>query len=198
MLSFGVTNGVGSFQRTIDRVMSNEKLTGTFQYLDDVTICGRSENEHDYNLKRFITAAKKYNLTLNEEKCTFSTESVKLLGYSIANNMINLDFDRLKPLMNLSISKVTTFLRRTLRMFAHYCWWILKFSEKICPLLAKGPFLLSKEAELQLAFNFLKTDIANASLSAIEDNIPFRVETDASEFAIGATPSQAGNLVFLF
>ncbi|KAI5721544.1 hypothetical protein M8J77_022092 [Diaphorina citri] len=36
---FGVTNGVASFQRTIDRIVEDEKLIGTYPYLDDVTVC---------------------------------------------------------------------------------------------------------------------------------------------------------------
>jgi hypothetical protein len=35
-----------------------EKLEGTFPYLDDVTVCGRNKEEHDLNLERFMTAVK--------------------------------------------------------------------------------------------------------------------------------------------
>lgn len=60
--------------------MPNKKVTGIFEYLDDVTICDENQTEHAYNLKRFMTDARKCNLTLYEEKCVFSTKSVKCFG----------------------------------------------------------------------------------------------------------------------
>ncbi|XP_026328609.1 uncharacterized protein LOC113236663 [Hyposmocoma kahamanoa] len=50
-IPFGVTNGVSSFQRTIDWVIRKEDLKGTFAYLDDITICGKTQLEHDKNLR---------------------------------------------------------------------------------------------------------------------------------------------------
>lgn len=193
---FGVTNGVASFQRTIDKIIKDEGLEGTFPYIDDVTVCGKNQAEHDRNLARFMATARKFNLTLNEEKCRFSTKSVKLLGYSIENKTIKPDPDRLAPLMNLPIPRDNASLQRALGMFAHHCRWIPTFSEKIRPLLAKGPFPLPEGAVK--AFNSLKADVAKASLAAIEDSIPFRVETDASEFAIGATLTQAERPIAFF
>lgn len=35
-ITFGVTNGVASFQRVTDNIIGNEKLQGIFAYLDDV------------------------------------------------------------------------------------------------------------------------------------------------------------------
>ena len=194
-IPFGVTNGVPAFQRNIDRLIKEEHLEGTFPYLDDVTVCGTDQEEHDQNLKKFLDAAKKYNLTLNTEKCNFSTKCIKILGYLIEDKIIKPDPDRLAPLMNLPIPKDTASLQRTMGMFAHYCRWIPKFSEKIRPLLTKE-FPLSEKAVK--ALNSLKKDVADASFSAIESDAQFRVETDASEYAIGATLSQAERPIAFF
>ncbi|KAG8171471.1 hypothetical protein JTE90_008885 [Oedothorax gibbosus] len=79
-------------------------------------------------------------------------------------------------------------------MFAHHCRWIPGFSDKKRPLLDTKNFPLSEAAVK--AIESIKADISKASLSAVEDNIPFRVETDASEHAIAATLSQAGRRHF--
>jgi hypothetical protein len=60
-MPFGVTNGVAQFQRTMDIFIVKEKLKDTFAYLDNLTICGMTQGEHDYNLKRFFLAAKTKN-----------------------------------------------------------------------------------------------------------------------------------------
>ncbi|XP_045776080.1 uncharacterized protein LOC123874634 [Maniola jurtina] len=70
-IPFGVTNGVAAFQRTLDFIITEEKLEGTFAYLDDVTVCGKDQRDHDHNLKRFLDAANKFHLTLNEQKSSF-------------------------------------------------------------------------------------------------------------------------------
>ncbi|XP_054722967.1 uncharacterized protein LOC129232889 [Uloborus diversus] len=115
-IPFGVTNGVPAFQRSIDKVIEKEKLEGVYPYLDDVTVCGQDQEAHDRNLDRFLTAAKKYNLTLNPDKCNYSTKRVKILGYLIEDKVIKPHPDRLAPLMNLPIPKDMASLQRTLEL----------------------------------------------------------------------------------
>lgn len=70
-IPFSVTNGVASFQKVIDKIILKEKLKGTFAYIDNVTICGHDQPDHDRNLKQFMATVEKYNLTLNYDKCFF-------------------------------------------------------------------------------------------------------------------------------
>ncbi|KAL1446069.1 hypothetical protein WDU94_006611, partial [Cyamophila willieti] len=192
---FGVTNGVACFQRTIDRIVENEKLEGTYPYLDDVTVCGRDQNEHDENLKKFLSVVDKYNLTLNKDKCKFSVYSVSLLGYNISNKTIKPDPERLKPLLDMPVPHDTASLQRALGMFSYYSKWVPSFSDKVRPLL-KCSFPLQEETIS--AFKLIKQNIAKASTAAIESDIPFTVETDASHHAIAATLSQQGRPVAFF
>ncbi|KAL1454481.1 hypothetical protein WDU94_010725 [Cyamophila willieti] len=192
---FGVTNGVACFQRTVDRIVENEKLEGTYPYLDDVTVCGRDQNEHDENLKKFLSVVDKYNLTLNKDKCKFSVYSVSLLGYNISNKTIKPDPERLKPLLDMPVPHDTASLQRALGMFSYYSKWVPSFSDKVRPLL-KCSFPLQEETIS--AFKLIKQNIAKASTAAIESDIPFTVETDASHHAIAATLSQQGRPVAFF
>lgn len=195
-IPFGVTNGVSSFQRTIDWLIRKENLAGTFAYLDDITICGKSEDEHKLNLDRFLEAAEKYNLTLNKDKCKFCQESINILGYTISNQIIKPDNERLKPLMELPPPHDISSLRRLLGMFAHYSKWIPCFSDRIASLSQAKQFPLN-EAILK-SFQQLKSDIAKSCIHAVDDKFPFTVETDASEHSIAATLSQDHRPVAFF
>lgn len=195
-IPFGVTNGVASFQRVIDSLIKNEKLEGTFVYLDDITICGNDQEEHDKNLNRFLEIADKYNLTLNKSKCVFSQKMINILGYTVQDKTIRPDPERLKPLLELKPPINFASLKRTLGLFSHYAKWIPKYSEKAHPLIHCSSFPISSEAES--AFQTLKSDIAKSVVTAIEDKTPFTVETDASDFAIAATLSQAGRPVAFY
>ena len=46
-LPFGVTNGVAIFQRKMDEFVENNSLTAVFPYMDNVTICGHDQADHD-------------------------------------------------------------------------------------------------------------------------------------------------------
>lgn len=195
-IPFGVTNGVSSFQRTIDWVIRKEELKGTYAYLDDITVCGQNQEEHDENLRRFMSAAQKYGLTLNKEKSKFAQNSINILGYNVKDHVIKPDSDRLRPLLSLPPPSDLSSLRRVMGMFAHYSKWIPNFSERIHTLAHTQVFPLKEE--LIVAFDKLKSDIAKAAIHAIDHNSPFTVETDASNHSIAATLSQAGRPVAFF
>ena len=100
---FGVTNGVACFQRKMDELISEEELKGTFAYLDDVTICGMTQEEHDDNLKAFLEAAKECNITYSPEKYKFSVTELHILSCLVKDVEIWPDPERLCPLQKLPV-----------------------------------------------------------------------------------------------
>ncbi|KRX52142.1 Retrovirus-related Pol polyprotein from transposon 17.6 [Trichinella sp. T6] len=192
-IPFGVMNGVACFQRVMDNILSVEKLKDTFVYVDNVTICGMNREENYENLNRFREVAEKYNLTLNNDKCEFTKIQIKLLGHIIEQGTLKPDPERFKPLQQFPLPRNTASLRRVLGMFAAYSQWIPRFSEKIHALARCTTFPLSQPAVD--AFEALKKDIVNSVVTAIDGELPFTVETDASDHAIAATLSQLGKPV---
>ena len=192
-MPFCITNGVPCFQRNMDEFITKHNLPDCFAFLDNVTICGMSQEEHDNNLKLFRTAAEADGLTFNEDKCFFSMTSIDLLGYRISSGSLQPDPERLRPLLDLPAPHDQKSLQRIVGMFAYYAKWVSHFSDKIKPLNSVTIFPLN-EHEIK-SFETLKHDLINATMQAIDENIPFTVETDASDFAIAATLSQEGRPV---
>ena len=105
-MPFGVTNGVATFQRIMNNFITSEGLLDTFAYLDNVTICGKNQAHHDYNLERLLKAAKSRNLTYNPQKCIFSTRTPNILGNVVSEEKIRPDPDRMKALYDLTCPRL--------------------------------------------------------------------------------------------
>ena len=86
-LPFGITNGVACFQREMMKFMQEEDLKATFPYLDNITICGK-------NLKRFLEAAERKNITYNNEECVLH-QVPSILGHEVEEGEIRPDPERL-------------------------------------------------------------------------------------------------------
>ena len=125
---FGVTNGAAVFQRSMDNFISGESLEDPFAYLDNITICGHDQAHHDRNLENFLEAAKRRNLTFNQDKCTFSTTTISILGSVVTNGEIKSDLERLSPLRELPIPKDLKEQKRVVGLFSYYYQWIKDFA----------------------------------------------------------------------
>ena len=195
-MPFGVLNGSAIFQRKVDTLVVDSDLYDTFPFVDNITICGGDDDEHDENLKLFMETAEKKRLTFREDKCVFRVNTIDLLGYHVSHNSIKPDPDCHAPLPNLPIPEEPKSLKGVIGMFSYYAKWINHFSDKIHVLnnVTKFP---SNETQKN-AFENLKLELANAAMQPIDENIPFAVETDASDFAISVTPTQDGRPVAFY
>ena len=119
-MPFGVTNGVSCFQRAMDNFIADNQLEGTFAYLDNITVSGRNQGQHDLNLNRFLESAKVNNLVFNRNKCTFSTSTIQLLGYEISNNKIRPDPNHLQPLREMPSPPNLKFQKKEVGLFSYY------------------------------------------------------------------------------
>ena len=168
-------------------------MKGCFPYLDDITIAGVNQSEHDINLKAFFEAASAAKITINESKTQLSQTEILILDYKIGFGYIKPDPDRVQPLFDLPLPQSTKELQRMIGLFAYYARWIPSYSEKVRPLIKSQSFPLTEEAIL--AIKTLKDTLASATLQPIDFFQPLTVETDASEFAIAATLNQDGRAV---
>ena len=195
-IPFGVTNGVAAFQRIMDSIVDDAGLQGVFPYLDNITVGGRTQAEHDKNVAGLLKILEEKNLTLNESKTVGSVQSINILGYNVSNGLIKPDPERLRPLLEFPPPTNIASQRRIIGMFAYYAKWIARFSDKIKPLIGNKTFPISGEG-LQ-AFEDLKAELVQASLMTVDESLPFTVESDASDVAVSAVLNQNGRPVAFF
>ena len=108
-------------------------MSGTFSYLDDITVCGKTQEEHDINLEDFLKAASTYNLEINrEKKSKFSLRSNNMLSYKICDETLQPNPERLGPLLQMPPPSESKSL--CLGMISYYTKWISNYSSKIRPI----------------------------------------------------------------
>ena len=199
-MPFGLANAAPCFQRTMDDVVEKHNFIGAHPFLGDVIAGGRTEDELERNLKKFLDAVKADRLTLNYKKCFFELRTVAMLRHNIAAGSKRHDPDRFQTLENFPILEVQKALKRLIGFFACYSKWIQRFLDKIQLLLSASQhcaFPLPQSVVTRI--KELKKKILNSPLSLpVRDKIPLIMETDASTSAIGCAITQAGRPIAFF
>ena len=136
-------------------------------------------------MERFPEAAKRRNITYNEEKSVLSTRHQAILGSIVEEGEILHDPECLRPPRELPVPNSIKSLNRCKGLFTYYSQWIPVFSDRMKTINSSKTFQLFTEAVA--SFESLKKSIEESVVTAIDENSPFEVETDASEVALAAT-----------
>ncbi len=80
-LPFGISSALGIFQRVLENVLQN--IPGVVNYLDDILISGKSEEEHLLALEEVLKRLANSGLRVKMKKCEFMKPYVDYLGHRI-------------------------------------------------------------------------------------------------------------------
>ena len=175
----------------MDKMVDEEGLKDTFPYLDNITVAGRNQQEHDENVKNFHVAIQRRNLTLNKTKSVENKSSINILGYCVGDGIVKPDQERLRPLQDDPPPTNTESLSVE--------WWACLltmrsgYQTSLTRLVNATSFPLDESA--LSAFDQLKKELERATLHSIDESQPFVVECDASEVCVSATLNQCGRPV---
>ena len=70
---------------------------GAFSYLDNITVAGHDQAEHDGHVTSFLKAIRRRDFTLNDYKTISSVKYINILGYVVGNMTIKPDPKRMPP-----------------------------------------------------------------------------------------------------
>jgi len=112
VLPFGISSGSEKFQKNMSQILQG--LDGVECNIDDVLVHGKDQTEHDQRLEAVFMRLVEAGVTLNLDKCQFSTDRVKFLGHIISCRGIEADPEKLQAIANLlppqNMQGVRTFL----------------------------------------------------------------------------------------
>eukprot|EP00253_Pinus_taeda_P026554 PITA_26554 len=144
-----------------------------------------------------LQTLRQHKLCANLEKSTFGLTQVQYLGYIIDEEGVHVDPSKLQVIQDWPAPTTLTELRSFLGLANFYHKLMLGFSHILWPLSqvtkggAKEKFFWSETQ--QRAFSELKNRLCSKPVLTLPDlQQPFEIETDASDYAIGAVLTQHG------
>lgn len=112
-LPFGLCNAPDLFQEALERKVLAGCL-GVKNYLDDVLVFGRTEAEHDENLRKVMARLKDHNVKLNDAKCCYKKQSVTFVGFKLTADGWEVEEEKVDAIRNFrkptSCQEVKSFL----------------------------------------------------------------------------------------
>lgn len=192
-MPFGLTNSPATWQRLIDTVLGADLEPFVFVYLDDIIIVTQTFEKHLEVLGEVLNRVSQAGLTISAEKCEFCRAELKYLGYIVDGNGLHVDPDKVESIINIPKPSTVSEVRRFLGMVSWYRRFVPEFATLVAPL----THLLKKKTrfvwgeECNTAFERAKECLVSAPiLSCPNFEIPFIVQTDASNYGLGAVLSQ--------
>ena len=194
VMFFGLCNSPATFQTMMNDLFKELIDEGVvIVYMDDILIFTKTLEQHRSIVKRVLQVLQNNNLYLKPEKCIFEVRKIEFLGLILSENQVEMDPVKIEGVRNWPVPRSVKELQSFLGFVNFYRRFIEGFSH-----IAKPLYGLTKKAAdwkwtdlQQCAFEALKAKVTMAPVLVQPDVArPFRLETDASEFATGAVLSQ--------
>jgi len=203
VVSFGLSNAPAAFQFFMNDIFSD--LLGVFViiYLDDILVFSEDETKHEEHVKLVLQRLRNHSLQVNPAKCSFHTTSTEFLGLFFQDGTVSMDSAKVNAVLDWPAPSTVKEMQTFLGFANFYRQFIRDYSEITRPLTALtrkeykfAPLPWSDDA--LAAFKELKSSFASApALAIFNPDKTCYVESDTSDFAIGAVLSQYGDDGFL-
>jgi hypothetical protein len=191
VMPFGPCAAPGYFQAFMNSLFSHLPFVSV--YLDDIIIASKTREEHYQHIAIVLEILLKNELYCKLSKCQFFQTSLSYLGYIISTSGVSMDPKKLSAISTWPAPTSRKDLESFLGFTNFYRAFIPHYSDLTCSLTD----LLSKELKFSwstatdISFLKLKEAFTNAiSLHHPKDHLPFEVECDSSDYALGAVLSQ--------
>jgi transposase InsO family protein len=194
VMPFGLVNAPSTFQHFVNDVFHDLLDVCVVVYLDDILVYSKSPDQHQGHVCQVLQRLREHKLFAKLEKCEFAVPQVEFLGFIVSAKGIEMANSKVDAILEWQPPSNVKSVQRFLGFANFYRRFIHSYSSIVRPLTQltrkNAPFEWSAEA--QIAFDHLKLAFTHGPILAHADfAAPFVVETDASDFALGAVLSQA-------
>jgi len=98
VMPFGLTNALASFQRWMNKILSEYLDIFCGAYLDNILIFSQNLEDHRRHVRTILRRVEETGLTLKASKCEFHTTEMEYLGYVILPQGLRMDEEKIRTI----------------------------------------------------------------------------------------------------
>lgn len=192
-MPFGLCNAPATFERLMEKVLVGVPPERCLVYLDDLLVHGPSFDAALESLGEVLERIKCAGLKLHPGKCRLLQREVSFLGHRVSGAGIMTEPDKVAAVRDWPTPTDVHRLRSFLGLASYYRRFVAGFSTVAAPMFN----LLRKDTpykwgpDQDAAFHQLKQALCkDPVLVAPDPELPFILDTDASDTGLGAVLSQ--------
>lgn len=214
----GITNAPSTFQRLMEKCMSDINMKEVLVFLDDIIVFSDTLEEHETRLVHVLDRLREYGLKLSPEKCRFFQNSVRYLGHIVSSEGVKTDPEKVEALTTWPRPQNLKQLESFLGFTGYYRRFVKDYSRIVKPLTnltagypprrkgvkvnhrggkylnPKDPFGERWDDMCQKAFEEIVGKLTSAPVLGYADSrLPYVLHTDASTTGLGAALYQEQN-----
>ena len=197
-LPMGISTSPDIAQEIMERVLA--LIEDIEIYIDDIACFSNAWRDHMNLLKVVLERLEANGFCVNPLKCEWAVQETDFLGHWLTPTGVKPWSKKVDSILAMKPPTNLSELRTFLGLVTYYRDMWPRRSHILAPLtdLLKTPKLKTFvwTSEHQTAFTRMKALVASGTLLAYPDhNVPFDIETDASDFQLGAVIKQKGRPV---
>lgn len=196
-LPFGIKTSPGIFQNVMLELTKD--LPGIKVYLDDILVLGKTQLEHDKNLKAVTDRLNFYNAKLNNNKCIYNKTEIEYLGHIISYKKIEPNKNKVLAVASAKEPLNKKELQAWLGAVHYYGKFLKHLATKLVPLdnLLKDGVLWQWGDIEKSAWLIIKEALSSPlMLTNFDINKKTYLTCDASSIGIGGVLEQDGRPVY--
>ncbi|WVZ96404.1 hypothetical protein U9M48_042044, partial [Paspalum notatum var. saurae] len=198
VMPFGLTNAPATFQSVMNTIFGKWLRHGVLVFMDDILIYTATLHEHIQLLTEVLSIIGKHQFCIKLSKCSFAQREIEYLGHCISAKGVATEPSKVRAVQEWPVPATLKELRGFLGLTGYYRKFIRNYGMIARPLtqLLKKGVAFQWTSVTDEAFQLLKKAMIEAPVLAIPDfSKPFVIETDASDFGLGAVLMQEGHPV---
>jgi transposase InsO family protein len=193
VMPFGLTNAPATCQELINNVLRVHLDKTVVAYLDDILVYSKTLEEHIRHVTEVLECLRKADLRLKPEKCEWHKEEVEFLGFVVGRNGVKMSDKKIQVVKDWPKPTTVKGIQEFLGFVNFNRRFIKDYSKKALPLtrLTRKDTPFKWDQQQDDAFESLRQAcIDPPTLATFRRNEPLRMETDASDLALGACITQ--------
>lgn len=187
-MSFGLCNAPSTYARVMNLVLRGLTWNIVLAFLDDILVMGKSFEDHLHNLQIVFDRFRRYGLKLKARKCLLFQKEVEFLGRKVNKTGLAKGDEYVEAVKNWKTPTTTKEIEKFLGFANYHRTFIKDYAKMATPLnrlTGMKPYVWGQEQ--QDAFDSLKLALITTPVLALPNSKDlFILDTDASDFAIGA------------